>query len=57
MTSSTANRNDAMVRERTDRITFRGRPLVVPICAVFEIRDGRIAAWREYFDPALFASP
>jgi len=23
---------------------------------VFEIRDGRIAAWREYFDPALFAS-
>jgi limonene-1,2-epoxide hydrolase len=29
--------------------------LVVPICAVFEVRDGRIAAWREYFDPALFA--
>jgi limonene-1,2-epoxide hydrolase len=27
----------------------------VPICAVFEVRDGRIAAWREYFDPALFA--
>ena len=34
---------------------FRGRPLVVPICGVFEIRDGRIAAWREYFDPPLFA--
>jgi len=44
-----------VMNERTDRITFRGRQLVVPICAVFEIRDGRIAAWREYFDPALFA--
>src|SRR5262245_11056939 len=50
--------SDAVVmNERTDHITFRGRPLVVPICVVFEIRDGRIAAWREYFDPALFASP
>ena len=48
--------SDAVViNERIDRITFRGRSLVVPICAVFEIRDGRIAAWREYFDPALFA--
>jgi limonene-1,2-epoxide hydrolase len=47
--------DSVVINERTDRITFRGRPLVVPICAVFEIRDGRIAAWREYFDPALFA--
>jgi len=43
-----------VINERTDHITFGGRPLVVPICAVFEIRVGRIAAWREYFDPALF---
>jgi limonene-1,2-epoxide hydrolase len=48
--------SDAVViNERTDHISFGGRSLVVPICAVFEIRDGRIAAWREYFDPALFA--
>jgi len=44
-----------VLNERVDRITFRGRQLVVPICAVFEIRDGHITAWREYFDPALFA--
>src|SRR5215470_18359991 len=31
-----------VMNERTDRITFRGKPLVVPICAVFELRDGRI---------------
>jgi limonene-1,2-epoxide hydrolase len=47
---------DVVMNERVDRITFRGRALVVPICAVFEIRDGRIVAWREYFDPALFAA-
>src|SRR5262249_33132691 len=45
---------DLVMNERTDHITFHGRPLVVPICAVFEIRDGRISAWREYFDLALF---
>ena len=48
--------DDVVMNERTDHITFRGKQLVVPICAVFEIRDGRIAAWREYFDPALFRS-
>jgi len=48
--------DDVVMNERTDHITFRGKQLVVPICAVFEIRDGRIAAWREYFDPALFTS-
>ena len=49
--------DDVVMNERTDRITFRGKQLVVPICAVFEIREERIAAWREYFDPALFRSP
>ncbi len=48
--------DDVVMNERVDHLTFRGRPLVVPICAVFEIRDGRIAAWREYYDPALFAA-
>jgi limonene-1,2-epoxide hydrolase len=49
--------DDVVMNERTDHLTFDGRKLVVPICAVFEIRDGRVAAWREYFDPALFAPP
>lgn len=39
-----------VMNERTDRITIRGVPVVLPICAVFEIGDGRISAWREYFD-------
>jgi limonene-1,2-epoxide hydrolase len=38
------------MNERTDHITLNGRPVVLPISGVFEVVDGRIAAWREYFD-------
>jgi limonene-1,2-epoxide hydrolase len=27
-----------------------GRPVTLPIMGVFKIEDGRIKAWREYFD-------
>ena len=39
-----------VLHERTDRITLNGKPVTLPICGVFEIEDGRITAWREYFD-------
>jgi len=45
----------AVMNERTDTLDFHGREVVLPICAVFEVRDGRVAAWREYFDPARFS--
>src|SRR5262245_53764454 len=38
-----------VINERVDHITVRGRRIVVPICAVFEMHEGRIVAWREYF--------
>ena len=41
---------DVVMNERTDRITLNGRSVTLPIAGVFEMRDGRIAAWREYFD-------
>ena len=41
---------DIVMNERTDSITLNGAPVVLPICGVFEIEDGRIKAWREYFD-------
>ena len=43
---------DVVMNERTDRITIEGRVVTLPICAVFELRHGRISAWREYFDLA-----
>jgi limonene-1,2-epoxide hydrolase len=41
---------DVVMNERTDYITLNGRPVTLPICATFDIRDGKITAWREYFD-------
>jgi len=41
---------NVVMNERTDYITLNGRPVTLPICGVFEIEDGRIKAWREYFD-------
>ena len=44
--------DDDVMNERTDRIVLNGHPVTLPITGVFEIRDGRICAWREYFDLA-----
>jgi limonene-1,2-epoxide hydrolase len=43
---------DIVMNERTDYITLNGRPVTLPICAVFELDGGRIRAWREYLDLA-----
>ncbi|OPX11606.1 limonene-1,2-epoxide hydrolase family protein [Mycobacterium sp. AT1] len=42
-----------VMNERTDvmRRTNGGR-LELPVMGTFEVRDGRIAAWRDYFDLA-----
>lgn len=42
--------DDVVMNERTDYITLNGRPVTLPISGVFEIENGRIKAWREYFD-------
>ncbi len=36
--------------ERTDSFTFKGHKGSVPVVGVLEIRDGRVAEWREYYD-------
>ncbi len=39
--------------ERTDVMRFTdGRELPLPVAGVFEVADGKIAAWRDYFDMA-----
>jgi limonene-1,2-epoxide hydrolase len=43
---------DGMVlTERTDRFLIGGTWLEMPVMGTFELRDGRIAKWRDYFDP------
>ena len=46
---------DTVLNERTDVLVFGPLRLVFWVCGVFEIRDGRIALWRDYFDNVDFA--
>lgn len=48
---------NVVMHERTDRCTLNGRELEEPIAAVFEIDNGRISAWREYFDMSPYIAP
>jgi limonene-1,2-epoxide hydrolase len=36
--------------ERTDRFVMGAKSVDLPVAGVFEIVDGKIAAWRDYFD-------
>ena len=47
---------DLVVAERVDRAVAGGKPITLPCCGVFEMRDGRIAAWRDYFDMGTYTS-
>jgi limonene-1,2-epoxide hydrolase len=43
-----------VMHERTDRFVLGDREVTTPVGAVFEIEDGHITAWREYFDMSPF---
>jgi limonene-1,2-epoxide hydrolase len=47
-----AANGDVVLTERVDRFTIGGRPIALPVMGAFELRDGKIAAWRDYFDLA-----
>jgi limonene-1,2-epoxide hydrolase len=40
----------AVLTERTDALVFGPVRLQFWVCGVFEVRDGRITLWRDYFD-------
>ena len=45
-------RGNLVFTERIDRFRFGDKRVELPCAGVFEIRDGKIAAWRDYFDLA-----
>ena len=45
---------DVVLNERVDRFDMGGTEVSVQVMGVFEIRDGKIARWRDYFDMASF---
>ncbi len=42
----------AVLTERLDRFVMGGKNVDLPVCGVFEVDGGKIAAWRDYFDMA-----
>jgi limonene-1,2-epoxide hydrolase len=47
-----AGSGDVVHTERIDRFEIAGKKIELPVAGVFEIQDGKIAAWRDYFDMA-----
>ncbi len=45
-----------VLNERTDRFLIGERWVELPVMGIFELRDGKISAWRDYFDMAQFTS-
>ena len=48
---------DVVLVERIDELHSQtGEPMVeaMPVMGAFEVRDGLISAWRDYFDPTPF---
>jgi limonene-1,2-epoxide hydrolase len=46
----------AVVTERIEVTEMGGRPLTLHINGVFEVENGKIVAWRDYYDTADVAS-
>jgi limonene-1,2-epoxide hydrolase len=45
-----ASAGSVVFTERVDRFVIAGKEIALPVAGVFEVRDGKIAAWRDYFD-------
>lgn len=46
-------RGEYLMHERVDRLRFAGEELEIPCAAAWRFAEGRIAAWRDYFDMGL----
>ena len=44
--------NETVLTERVDAFVINGRSVVLPLMGVFEVHNGKITVWRDYFDLA-----
>jgi limonene-1,2-epoxide hydrolase len=51
-TSTGSVQHGIVLNEREDRFEIHGRWVTLPVAGIFEIRDGLITLWRDYFDKA-----
>lgn len=46
----------SVLTERLDRFDFNGHIVELPVMGAFDFEDGKILAWRDYFDMNQFRS-
>jgi limonene-1,2-epoxide hydrolase len=52
-----ATQGSTVFTERVDRFEINGKEIALPVMGAFEITaDGKIRAWRDYFDMQQFTS-
>ena len=52
-----ATSGNVVLTERIDRFTIGGKSIALPVMGTFEVApDGKIKAWRDYFDMQQFMS-
>ena len=44
---------NVVVNERTDRFTFGEAKIDLPVAGIFEVVDGKITFWRDYFETSV----
>jgi len=47
-----AAEGDVVLTERLDTFKMGGKTVTLDVMGAFEVRDGKIAAWRDFFDLA-----
>jgi len=52
-----AANGDLVFTERVDRFEMNGKRFDLPVNGVFELRNGKIVSFRDYFDLASFERP
>ncbi|MHB1924775.1 MAG: limonene-1,2-epoxide hydrolase family protein [Acidimicrobiales bacterium] len=55
-TLHTAVEGSIVMTERIDRFISPARTVTLPVMGTFEVVDGKIRAWRDYFDLAQFTT-
>jgi len=55
-TLHTAVDGSIVMTERIDRFISTAKTIVLPVMGTFEVVDGKIRAWRDYFDLAQFTT-
>ncbi len=49
-----AVQGSVVLTERTDNFSYGDKQISLPVMGTFEVRGGKIAKWRDYFDLAQF---